>query len=137
MIAGVHYCARRILLVTFQYFTTTMLVLGAGAGSAGKFTERGRATFTDSITIKICQVKKNLQTRLYLDAAGEVIYFSSTGRNEKAYQIYLFNMDGRLATLAKVGYKQTTLLPQLQKGNYMFEVFSNDDRIENGSITIR
>ena len=93
--------------------------------------------FTDSIIIKSTASGKNMETKLYSTSSGATLYFSSTGVNGKVFQLFLFDMDGRLTKLSQVRYRETTALAQLEKGQYMFEVFSRDDRIENGSITIR
>jgi len=45
-------------------------------------------------------------------------------------------MDGKLVKRIQVRNRETTLLKTFQKGSYMFEVFSNDERIENGSMLI-
>lgn len=92
---------------------------------------------TDSIIVKTFSNKKVQEIKLYPDATNEALVFTSTGVYGKEYQLFVFDMDGRLAKLTHVRNKETTSLAQLEKGNYMYEVFSNDDRVENGSITIR
>jgi len=92
---------------------------------------------TDSIIVKAFNNKKLPEIKLYTNAANEVLLFTSTGIYKKVYQLFVFDMDGRLAKLTQVRNKETTSLAQLEKGNYMYEIFSNDDRVENGSITVR
>lgn len=92
---------------------------------------------SDSIIVKIFNNKKVPEIELRPDAANKVLLFTSTGVYKKVYQLFVFDMDGRLARLMQVRNKETTSLALLEKGNYMYEVFSNDDRVENGSITVR
>lgn len=92
---------------------------------------------TDSIIVKTINNKNVPEIRLYPDSTNEVLLFTSTGLYRKVYQLFVFDMDGRLAKLTQVRNKETTSLAQLEKGNYMYEVFSNDDRVENGSITVK
>ena len=33
--------------------------------------------------------------------------------------------------------KETTVIDNIEKGNYLFEVFSDDERIENGQVIIK
>lgn len=91
----------------------------------------------DSITVKTFNNKKVQEVKLYADATNEALLFTSTGIYHKVYQLFIFDMDGRLAKLTQIRNKETTSLAQLEKGNYLYEVFSNDDRIENGSITVK
>lgn len=92
---------------------------------------------TDSIIVKTFSNKKVQQIKLHLDATNEALLFTSTGLCGKIYQLFVFDMDGKLAKLTQVCNKETRLLARLEKGIYLYEVFSNDDRIDNGSITIR
>jgi hypothetical protein len=33
--------------------------------------------------------------------------------------------------------RQTTVLNRIEKGSYVFEVFSDDERIENGQVIVK
>ncbi len=92
---------------------------------------------TDSIFVKILQSKRPSAFDLYPDASHEVLLFAAKGENGKVYQLFLFNMDGKLTRQIQVRSKETTLLSGLEKGDYLFEILSDDDRIGNGNIAIR
>ena len=49
----------------------------------------------------------------------------------------MFDMDGKLVAENNLGNKQGVEFTNMQKGNYYFEILSNDDRIENGTLTIK
>jgi hypothetical protein len=87
-------------------------------------------------------VNKSLNSRkykigLYPDARQQVLFFSASGADKKIYQLYMFDMDGKLVNQASIRNRETTVLTNLSEGNYLFEVFINDERIENGQLTVR
>lgn len=91
----------------------------------------------DSIVVEKQFTSKKYRIRLYPGASQEVLFFSATGENGKIYQLYLFDMDGLLVKQANIKNKQTTVITDIEKGVYLFEVFSDDERIETGKITVR
>lgn len=98
----------------------------------GSFTSTDR----DSVIVTKSQVSKKYKIRIYPNATHEVLFFSANGEEGKIYELFVFDMDGKLVKRIQVRNRETTLLKTFQKGSYMFEVFSNDERIENGSMLI-
>jgi hypothetical protein len=90
----------------------------------------------DSVIVTKSQVSKKYKIRIYPNATHEVLFFSANGEEGKLYELFVFDMDGKLVKRIQVRNRETTLLKTFQKGSYMFEVFSNDERIENGSMLI-
>ena len=66
-----------------------------------------------------------------------VLFFSASGEDGKVYQFYLFDMDGKLVKQTQIRNRETTLISKIEKGTYLFEVFSDDERIENGNLTVK
>ena len=96
----------------------------------------------DTGTIHSIQVNKSLvskknKIRLFPDARQQVLFFSANGEDKKVYQLYLFDMDGRLVSQASIRNRETTVLTTLSEGNYLFEIFTDDERIENGHLIVR
>ena len=90
-----------------------------------------------SIQVSKAQTSKKHKIRLYPDARQQVLFFSASGEDGKVYQLYLFDMDGRLVHQAQIRNKETTVLTTISEGKYLFEVFTDDERIENGQLTVR
>lgn len=90
----------------------------------------------DTIEVQKQQVSKKYKVRLYPDAANEVLFFSASGHSGKVYQLFMFDMGGRLVKQVNIKNKQITILNQIDKGNYLFEVFSDDTRIGNGQVIV-
>lgn len=95
------------------------------------------AGYFDSILVEKQFTSKKYKIRLYPSASQEVLFFNATGENGKIYQLYLFDMDGQLVKQANIKNKQTTIITNIEKGVYLFEVFSDDERIETGKVTVR
>ena len=91
----------------------------------------------DTIYITKAQTNKKYKVRMYPNAQHNVLFFSASGQSGKVYQLYLFDLDGRLFKQTHIRNKETTVLTNIVKGNYTFEVFSDDERIENGVLTIK
>jgi hypothetical protein len=96
----------------------------------------GEAT-NDSIYIQKAYSSSKYRVKLYPDADHQVLFFSASGREGKAYQLFLFDVTGKLVRTANIRNKETTLLDNMEKGIYLFEVFSNDERIGNGRLFVR
>ena len=92
---------------------------------------------TDTIVISKSQTSKKYKIKIYPSATNEVLFFSASGETGKVYQLYVFDMDGKLVKQTQIRNKETTLLAHFGKGNYMFDVFSDDEKIENGTMVVR
>jgi hypothetical protein len=91
----------------------------------------------DTILINKSQTSKKYKIRIYPSATNEVLFFTASGEAGKVYQLYVFDMDGKLVKQTQIHNKETTLLANFVKGNYMFDVFSDDEKIENGTMVVR
>ncbi len=116
--------------------STTGLLLFAQGASADK-SIGNLSTSRDTILISKSQTSKKHKIKLYPNPGNDVLFFSVNGQSGKVYQLYLFNMDGRLAKQTQIRNKETTVLANISKGNYTFEVFSDDERIENGQLIVK
>jgi hypothetical protein len=91
----------------------------------------------DTILVQKQTTSKKHKIRLYQDAEQDVLFFSVRGAEGKVYQLFLFDVAGTLIKQANIKSKQTTIIDNIEKGSYLFEVFSDDERIENGQVIIR
>ncbi|HVS96612.1 MAG TPA: T9SS type A sorting domain-containing protein [Puia sp.] len=90
-----------------------------------------------SIQVSKSQTSKKHKILLYPDARQQVLFFSAKGEEGKVYQLFLFDMDGRLVSQTRIRSRETTVLTNIPEGNFLFEVFTDDERIENGQLTVR
>jgi hypothetical protein len=89
-----------------------------------------------SIRINRSLVSKKYRIRLYPDMKQEAVFFSASGPKQKFYQLYLFDLSGKLISQASIAHKQTTLVEMKTKGTFLFEVFSDDEKIESGEVLV-
>jgi hypothetical protein len=92
---------------------------------------------SSSIIVKKTMISKSHKVALYPDAEQKVLFFHVRGENGKVYQLFVFDMQGKIVKQAEIRNKQTTLIKDIEKGSYLFEVFSNDNRIGEGQIAVR
>lgn len=91
----------------------------------------------DTIYVQKTIVKKSYRISVYPDANQKVVFFSVRGSEGKVYQLYVFDIEGKLVKHAETRNKQTIVLKNIDKGVYHFEVLSDDVRIGNGQIAVR
>jgi hypothetical protein len=137
---------KRIILHLFTGLSALSLMLTANcplyaSGNHPAAIRLPERADTSTVIHKIL-VNKSLNSRkykigLYPDARQQVLFFSANGADKKIYQLYMFDMDGKLVNQASIRNRETTVLTNLTEGNYLFEVFINDERIENGQLTVR
>jgi len=92
--------------------------------------------FSDSIIIKKQVKSKKHKVKLYTDSRNSVLFFTAGDSEKSWYQFFLFDVEGKLVKQLKLKGRQTTLLKNLAKGNYTFEIFKEDERIETGNLSV-
>jgi len=114
-----------------------MAVSGANAEGPRKLRVIADAPAFETIVVNRVQGNKSHNIRLYPDARKQVLLISANTKQKKNYQFFMFDMDGKMVQHAEIPNRQTTICGKMAKGNYLFEIFSNDERIENGELTVR
>ena len=75
--------------------------------------------------------------RMHSDCNGQALLLTVSGRAGKNYQLYLFDMDSRLIAQAAIRNHETTVLNNISKGNYLYEIFIEDEQIETGQLRVK
>ena len=121
--------ARRLayLAAALLIFISAQLPVRAESGCSGK----------DSILVNKLLTSKKYKIKIYPGATQEVLFFNASGEDGKVYQFFLFDIEGNMVKQTQIRNKQTTILTNFNKGCYTFEVFSDDEHIENGTLTIK
>jgi hypothetical protein len=91
----------------------------------------------DTILIRQQSFSKSHRIALYPDANQKLVFFSVRGNEGKAYHLYLFDVEGKLVKETEIRNRQTTIIKDIEKGIFLFEVFCDDNRIGNGELTVR
>jgi len=121
--------ARRVayLVAALLIFTSAQMPVRAESGCTGR----------DSILVNKLLTSKKYKIKIYPGATQEVLFFNASGEDGKVYQFFLFDVEGNMVKQTQIRNKQTTILTNFNKGCYTFEVFSDDEHIENGTLTIK
>ena len=126
-----------VTALSLALFLQTSVLAASGPPGMPAPTHQAGSDTIHSIQVSKAQTSKKHKIKLYPDARQQVLFFSANGEEGKVYQLFLFDMDGRLVSQAHIRNKETTVLTTIAEGNYLFEVFTDDERIENGQLTVR
>jgi hypothetical protein len=91
----------------------------------------------DTAVFRKLSGKKNQSIQLFSSIGKQTIFFSAKLKQKKIYRFYMFDMDGKLVAENDLVNKQGVEFTNMQKGDYYFEILMNDERIENGTLTIK
>ena len=114
---------------------TTMCISVPVVGYSKSYQET--TVSSDSIIIYKQVSSRKHKIRLYADASHESLLFTVKGESGRVYQLFLFDYEGHLIKQANIRDRQTTILQKIEKGEYLFEIFSDDERIETGQVFVR
>ena len=132
---------RKLTVRIMSLLAVTALVFAVSQSTASACPANNLHAPADTILVQKQLTSKKYKIRLYPSASHEVLFFNASGPAKdgegKVYQLYLFDIEGNLIKQANIRNKQTTVLNNLEKGTYVFEVFSDDERIENGQLIVR
>ena len=126
----------------YRRFLRGVVILSSFFTFSGKLqaqvveTETARAGNDTIVVSKRIKSKKH-RIRIFPDASRKVLFFNASGQIGKVYQLFLFDASGVLVKQARIRDNQTTLVNKVEKGDYVFEVFSDDERIESGDVSVR
>ena len=91
----------------------------------------------DTAVFRKLSGNKSQSIQLFSSSGKQTLFFSAKLKQNKIYRFYMFDMDGKLVAENDLVNKQGVEFTNMQKGNYYFEILMNDDRIENGTLTIK
>lgn len=106
-------------VIAFDYLTTTEEVVQV-----------------DSIIIDKQITNKKHKVKLYTNSQQTVLFFTAGTDKQTWYHFYLFDVEGKLVRQLRVKGLQTTLIRNIATGNYTFEIFNSDVRIEAGRLSV-
>jgi hypothetical protein len=95
------------------------------------------SAYSDTAVITKISGNNNQSLKIYSGTHKQTLFFSAKMKQKKNCRFYMFDMDGTLVAENNIYNKQGVEFTNMQKGNYYFEIFSEDKRIENGTLTIK
>lgn len=115
----------------------TLMLSASGSDAMPAFSSLSFDSSRDTILVQKSLNTKKHKIKLDPDANHRVLFFNVTGIDGKVYQLFIFDIDGKLVKQTNIRNKETTVVNIGGKGNYVYEVFTDDERIENGQVIIR
>jgi hypothetical protein len=92
-----------------------------------------------SYTIVISKLfeNKNYKIEMRTNSSLHQLLITAGPQQKKIYRFYLFDIDGKLKAQASIRSNEKAAFVNISKGNYFFEIFNDDERIENGRLTVK
>jgi len=89
------------------------------------------------IPVNLQEYEDSVPTARVAPVKGKkMICFSGDGQETTTYSLFLFDLDGRLVSRKDMPARQTTMFTSPNRGIYLFEIFKNDDRIDQGQLVV-
>src|ERR1039457_1239480 len=117
-------CGMMVLLFTLPAFSSKEKPSGISKTST--------ADHSYSIVISKLFENKNYNIEMRTNSSLHQLLITAGPQQNKTYRFYLFDIDGKLKAQANIHSNEKAAFVNIAKGNYFFEIFSNDERIENG-----
>ena len=80
---------------------------------------------------------KKHKVRLFTASDNKTLLFTLDGVEGKQYTLFVFDLEGKLILQSAIRNRETGILPEINAGNYLYEVLVNDSKIENGQLKIK
>ena len=97
----------------------------------------GSLPTTNAVVITRNLNSKKHKIRLYTASDYKTLLFTVDGESGRHYTLFVFDLDGRLVMQSAILNQETSILPEINAGNYLYEVLANDNKIESGQIQIK
>jgi len=81
--------------------------------------------------------RNNASVKIYPDALRKIIHVIAKTNNNKPIDFFVFDMQGTLMRNYKLKAKDHIRIQGLQKGSYVYRVFSGDEETASGNFEIR
>ena len=87
-------------------------------------------------------ITKNLNSkkhkiRLFTASDSRTLLFTVDGVSAKHYTLFVFDLDGKLVTQSAILSHESSILPAISAGAYLYEVFVEDQKVESGQMIVK
>jgi len=114
-----------------------LLIIGLSSFATVRPVPTRSSTPRYSIVVNKTLNSKKHKVRIYTEEGHENILFTVDGVDGRFYDLFVFDMDGRLVTQVGIKNHETSSLNNISKGSYLFQVLREDEKIESGQLTVK
>jgi hypothetical protein len=84
----------------------------------------------DAVVVTKQLTSRKHKVRLFTASDAQTVLFSVDGVADSQYTLFVFDLEGKLIAQSAIRNHQTSILPELRSGGYLYEVFCG--RSESG-----
>src|SRR5579871_5722002 len=99
--------------------------------------KKTRTDLQDSILVSKISENKDYNIELSSGNSPHKLLISVNKQQKKIYRFYLFDINGNLKAQIDIRSNEKVAFVNIDKGNYYYEIMNNDERIENGQLTVK
>ena len=121
------FSGRWLPVILSAIFVTSTALSFAGALPA----------YPSAVVVTKNLTSKKHKIRLFTASDAKTLLFTVDGVRGNRYTLYVFDLDGKLVTQSVIRNHETSILPNINSGGYLYEVFVEDQKVENGMLTVR
>ena len=116
-------------------FVTLSLLFSLSVFAQKDF-ENASNTISDDLSLKLKSTEGKSVVKIYPNPSyGKVSVSANTP--SPSLHFYVFDLEGTLVYQAVLNTKERKLIEHLKKGTYLYDVFINDESVEEGKIIIK
>jgi len=116
-------------------FAGLFLLIASTVSAQNDFSTASNIVSIDSPVLKKGSENKKSIVKLYPNPSYGKI--SVTANTSSMLHFYIFDLEGTLIYQAVLKNKDRKIISNLKKGTYLYDVFENDESIEEGNIIIK
>jgi hypothetical protein len=130
-----HYLYMQLKFTCAALFLSIAGSLTASAETIKDKRFSAQGNFSDSVEIHSYDVKKN-HVRLYPNPTSNGVITVNSNMSDKLH-FYIFDLEGVLIRRLELKPKEQLVVSNLNKGSYTYDVFKDDESIEQGKIIVK
>lgn len=116
-------------------FVLTLLLISCGAFAQINEPKKTSNIFSTSPTVKDDGDDKKVAVKLYPNPSYGKITVSTNASTPLHF--YIFDLEGTLVYQTVLKNNERKSIENLRKGTYLYDVFENDESIEEGKIIVK
>ncbi len=93
--------------------------------------------FQDSIVISKISENKDYSIQLSSGNSPHKFLISVNKQQQKNYRFYMFDINGNMKAQIDIRSNEKVAFVNIEKGNYYYQIMSDDEKIENGQLTVK